>query len=81
MAKSTKEKCRCFYCGKEYVDTNYYKSNSELYVNIGKIPYCKQCVGKLYQYFLEKYAKYAKCGKSAKKNCKIVINNGSSSFL
>lgn len=56
MAKSTKEKCRCFYCGKEYVDTNYYKSNSELYVNIGKIPYCKQCVGKLYQYFLEKYA-------------------------
>lgn len=55
MAKSTKEKCRCFYCGKEYVDTNYYKSNSELYVNIGKIPYCKQCIGKLYQCFLERY--------------------------
>ena len=55
MAKSTKEKCRCFYCGKEYVDTNYYKSNSDFYSNIGKIPYCKQCIGKLYQHFLERY--------------------------
>lgn len=56
MAKTTKNKCTCFYCGKEYVDTNYYKSNSEFYSNIGKIPYCKQCIEKLYQQFYKKYA-------------------------
>lgn len=55
MAKSTQSKYKCFNCGKEYVESNYYKSNSEFYVNMGKIPYCKQCVGKLYQYFLERY--------------------------
>lgn len=56
MPKSLKEKYKCFYCGKEYVETNFYSSVSELYSNTGgKIPYCKQCIGKLYQYFLEKY--------------------------
>lgn len=55
MAKTTKNKYTCFYCGKEYVDTNYYKSNSIFYSNIGKIPYCKQCIEKLYQHFYEKY--------------------------
>ena len=55
MAKTTKNKYTCFYCGNEYVDTNYYKSNSIFYANIGKIPYCKQCIEKFYQYFYEKY--------------------------
>ena len=55
MAKTNKNKCTCFYCGKEYVDTNYYKSNSIFYSNIGKIPYCKQCIEKFYQQFYEKY--------------------------
>ena len=55
MAKTTKNKCTCFYCGKEYVDTNYYKSNSIFYSNIGRIPYCKQCIEKFYQQFYEKY--------------------------
>lgn len=56
MAKITnKNKCTCFYCGKEYVDTNYYKSNSKFYNNIGKVPYCKQCIEKFYQYYYEKY--------------------------
>lgn len=53
--RTTKNKCTCFYCGKEYVDTNYYKSNSIFYSNIGKIPYCKQCIEKFYQDFYEKY--------------------------
>lgn len=56
MARTNKNKCACFYCGKEYVDTNYYKSNSEFYSNIGKVPYCKQCIEKFYQYYYEKYA-------------------------
>lgn len=55
MPKTTKAKCTCFYCGKEYVDTNYYNSNSEFYSNIGKIPYCKQCIEKFYQQYCEKY--------------------------
>ena len=55
MAKSTQSKYKCFNCGKEYVESNYYKTNSEFYVNMGKIPYCKQCIGKLYQSFLERY--------------------------
>ena len=55
MAKTFKEKYKCFYCGKEYVETNYYKSNSVFYKNIGKVPYCKQCVEKFYQQYFEKY--------------------------
>ncbi len=56
MAKTNKSKCTCFYCGKEYVDTNYYKSHSEFYRNIGKVPYCKQCIERFYQHYYERYA-------------------------
>ena len=55
MPKTTKTKITCFYCGKEYVETNFYNSNSEFYSNIGKIPYCKQCVERFYQQYFEKY--------------------------
>ena len=55
MPKTTKSKCTCFYCGKEYVETNFYNSNSEFYSNIGKIPHCKQCIEKFYQQYFEKY--------------------------
>lgn len=55
MARTNKSKCTCFFCGKEYVDTNYYKSNSKFYGNIGKVPYCKQCIEKFYQYYFDKY--------------------------
>lgn len=55
MAKITKNKCTCFYCGKEYVDTNYYKSHSIFFSNIGKVPYCKQCIERFYRHYYEKY--------------------------
>lgn len=55
MAKTTKAKYVCFDCGKEYVETNFYKSNSTFFGNIGKIPYCKQCIAKLYQHYYDKY--------------------------
>lgn len=55
MAKITKNKLTCFYCKNEYVDTNFYSSNSEFYINTGKIPYCKQCIEKFYQYYFDKY--------------------------
>lgn len=55
MAKTTKSKFTCFYCGKEYVETNFYNSNSEFYNNIGKVPYCKQCIEKFYQQYFDRY--------------------------
>lgn len=53
--RTKKDKYTCFYCGNEFVETNFYKSNSVLYENIGKIPYCKQCIEKLYQYYYNRY--------------------------
>ena len=55
MAKTTKTKYTCLSCGNEYVETNYYNSNSEFYSATGKAPFCKQCVENFYQYFLDKY--------------------------
>lgn len=55
MAKTTKAKYTCFYCEKEYVETNFYKSYNKFFSNIGKIPYCKQCIEKFYQYYYDKY--------------------------
>jgi hypothetical protein len=55
LAVTQKRKYTCIYCGNEYVDTNYYNSYSKFYSNAGKIPYCKQCIERLYQYYLEKY--------------------------
>lgn len=55
MAKKTRDKYICLCCGNEYVDTNYYNTNSEFYRNIGKLPYCKQCIEKFYQYYFDKY--------------------------
>lgn len=59
MAKTaknaTKAKCTCFYCGKEYADTNYYKSYSKFFSIIGKVPYCKQCIEAFYQHYYEEY--------------------------
>ena len=43
------------YCGKEYVDTNYYSSNS-IFFSGGKLPYCKQCIERLYQRLFDEYA-------------------------
>jgi hypothetical protein len=54
--RTKKEKHECLYCGKSYVDTNYYNSNSIFYSNIGRLPYCKQCIERLYQYYSRKYA-------------------------
>lgn len=55
-SKATKkDKYVCFYCGNEYVETNYYKSFGNFYNNMGKIPYCKQCIERFYQYYFDKY--------------------------
>ena len=55
--RTKKEKHECLYCGKAYVDTNYYSSNSVFYSNFGRLPYCKQCIERLYQHLYDKYTK------------------------
>lgn len=55
MARTTQSKYRCFCCGNEYVESNYYKSYNEFYKSIGKIPYCKHCIEKFYQHYYEDY--------------------------
>lgn len=55
MAKIIKNKFTCLYCGNEFVETNFYSSNSEFYKNVEKLPYCKQCIEKLYQQYYERY--------------------------
>lgn len=47
----------CLCCNKEYDNKEFYQSDSELHKSIGKIPYCKECIDKLYQGYLEKYKK------------------------
>lgn len=53
--RTRQQKYTCFYCGNEYVESNYYKSFGNFFNNIGRIPYCKQCIEKFYQYYFDKY--------------------------
>ena len=55
MPRTLKDKIECFYCGKEYVETNYYNSISVFFSNTKKIPYCKQCTKKLFDHFVQRY--------------------------
>ena len=55
MAKTTKDKYVCLYCGKELNSANYYNSNSEFYSRTGKIPFCKHCIEKFYKQYSKKY--------------------------
>ena len=57
MEETKKTKQFCVTCGKSYVDSSFYGSNSILFDRTGKLPYCKQCVEKFYQYFFLKYKK------------------------
>ena len=67
--RTRKEKFVCFHCGKEYVNTNYYNSNSEFYMSIGVIPYCKKCLDKFYQNYVKLYKRQG-CSNPEKKAVK-----------
>ena len=45
----------CMGCNKPYDSDEFYGSDSDLYESIGKIPYCKECIERLYQDYLKKY--------------------------
>lgn len=45
----------CIYCNKSMRAVNFYNANNEPFKNVGRIPYCKTCVGKLYEHYRDKY--------------------------
>lgn len=45
----------CLCCGKKYDSETYYASDSLQYKAYGKIPYCKDCIDRMYQGYLEKF--------------------------
>lgn len=45
----------CLYCGKPRKDSEFYGSESILYRAIGKIPYCKNCLNKIYKLYIKEY--------------------------
>lgn len=53
--KAKKEKIKCLHCDKEYLESNFYRTNSRFYRNSGKLPYCKQCIEEFYQYYFNEY--------------------------
>lgn len=52
---TTPDTLHCMCCNTELNSKEFYDSDSELHHSIGKIPYCKECLGKLYKGYLEKY--------------------------
>ena len=49
------ETLNCLRCNKEFNNNDFYDSDSELHVAVGKIPYCRTCLDSLYQSYLRKY--------------------------
>lgn len=53
VINSTTLHCLC--CGEEIDTDKLYSSDSDIYGAIGKIPYCVDCLEKIYQFYVEKY--------------------------
>lgn len=45
----------CVCCGKEFKLKDFYNSNSNLHAASGKIPWCRDCIDKIYYDYCEKY--------------------------
>lgn len=45
----------CVYCNKSLRAIDFYIANNEPFKSTGKIPYCKKCIGSLYEYYRDKY--------------------------
>lgn len=48
-------KLRCLSCNKGFESLEFYDSDSDQYASIGKLPYCKECIDKIYRGHLAKY--------------------------
>lgn len=55
LAKAPMVKYECHCCKGKYAESNYYTSFSKFFNENGKIPYCKQCIEKFYQYYFDIY--------------------------
>lgn len=47
----------CCNCGKEYKESDFYISNSIFFIEKKRIPYCKNCINNIYEYYCHKYEK------------------------
>ena len=54
---SNPETLVCDYCNKRLDAKEFYASDSEFHRAVGKIPYCKECIGELYNLYYDKYHK------------------------
>ena len=54
---TTMLKCKCIRCEHEYEENEFYVGSmkSEIFSGMKKIPICKTCIEKLYQYYVELY--------------------------
>ena len=50
-----KQTMKCFCCGQEFSQNDFYNSNSFQYQGTGKIPYCSNCVNTMYEKYLEDF--------------------------
>lgn len=49
------ETIHCMRCNDELNAKDFYKSDSDLHMSVGKIPYCRECIDELYFAYLSKY--------------------------
>lgn len=54
---SNPETLVCDYCNKWLDTKEFYVSDSNFHRAVGKIPYCKECIGELYSLYYDKYNK------------------------
>ena len=47
----------CLYCGEKNDSDTYYSSDSLQYRAYGKIPYCRDCIDKMYQGYLDEFTR------------------------
>ena len=56
-SKKAASTLHCICCDKDFNEREFYSSDSILFKSTGKIPYCKECIEKLYEHYLTSYKK------------------------
>lgn len=56
-SKKAASTLHCICCDKDFNEREFYSSDSILFKSAGKIPYCKECIEKLYKHYLTAYKK------------------------
>ena len=53
--ETEKPKVKCYCCGKDKKEIDFYMSKAFTYKAVGRMPVCKDCVGEVYNYYFERY--------------------------